>query len=175
MYKECFEISKQKAKKETSAQELFFKNYSVFDGLGAVNFWTLQEARSYVMVKSNQLKELFEYAAGVFSLLSSYYTKRLLEFRCYSVISQQVNSCLSDSLEILKYLTSSRKSCYVIPKLKVLYGYYLNICKLLDLRVLYNSILKKISNLFISYPVFRSSDFVMVKPLITNQLNKYAV
>ncbi len=171
MYKNCFEISKQTIRKDTNAHELFFKNYRVFDGCGTVNFWTLQEARNYVMVKSKQMQNIFEYATELFSKLSSYYVLRLIEFRCYSVISQQINTYLTQSLEVLKYMTSTKKDCYMMSKLKCLYSYYLSICKLLNMNVLYNTIKKKCSILFIEYPVFRSSDFIEVKKLNTNQLN----
>ena len=175
MYKECFEIVKHNIKRDTISRELFFKNYYVFDGIGAVYFWTLKEARSYVLLKSRQLQDMFEYSTVLFSELSAYYAKRLVEFRCYSSISQQINSYLSSCLDVLKYMTSNRKACYMMPKLRVLYGYYLNICKSLNLRVLYGTIIRKFSVLFVDYPVFCSDDFVSVKQLNINQLNKKVV
>ena len=92
MYKECFEISKHVLKKDTISRELFFKNYLVFDGLGSVYFWTLQEARKYVVIKAKQMQGMFEYAVKLYGELSFYYSRRLVQFRCYSAISHKVNS-----------------------------------------------------------------------------------
>ena len=175
MFNSCFHISKVRVKQTTPAHKYFFKRYRVFDGLGSFFFSTLADARRFARQRASLLESLFEYGAELFGTLSVYYSKRLLEFRCYKLISAKVNNLLSDSLSVLRYLSGSKPDTYMVSKVKHLFDYYLHIANLLNATMLYNTIKKKYDAFFIDYPVFDSSVYCDVKKMKSNTLKKKIV
>lgn len=166
MFKGIYTIKLWKGKRTE-----FHKKYYVFDGLGSVYFDTLQEARGYVRVKSEQLKHLYNSSKSIYKKLSEHYFNKLLRFRLYDSDNQIINSYLSDCLDCYKFLSKEMFPKYILGKLFYIYDRFLDIANLLNIKLLYNSIKSLKDSFFTPYPVYNSLDYKKknIVQLINNQ------
>lgn len=174
MYKGIYTISKVKVLRNTPEKRFFYKNYSVFDGLGTLYFETLLEARKHARQKSILTENTLKYALKLYPEISSLYVNRLFEYRNKKHLTSIVNEQLISVLLNLEYLSSKRKEVYMLAKIKHVLDSYLNICNMLNISILYRQIRIKYDELFPVYPEFRSSDY-RVNKMNIKQLKTKAV
>lgn len=154
MFKGVYKIERWKGRKTE-----FHKRYYVFDGLGFFYFETLIEARSYISIKSELLKNLYNSSKSIYKKLSECYFDKLIKFRIHDSDNQIINDYLRDILDCYKFLTKQFFPQYILGKLKHIYNTFLNISKILKLPVLYKTIKALKDSFFIPYPVYKSTEF----------------
>lgn len=166
MFKGVYKIERWKGRKTE-----FHKRYYVFDGLGSFYFDTLIEARSYVSIKSELLKNLYNSSKSIYKKLSECYFDKLIKFRIHDSDNQIINDYLRDILDSYKFLSKQFFPEYILGKLKHIYNTFLNIANVLKLPVLHKTIKALKDSFFIPYPVYRSADFKHknIVQLINNQ------
>ncbi|MDR0824306.1 MAG: hypothetical protein LBN74_04385 [Prevotella sp.] len=147
----------------------FHKKYRVYDGLGGVYFDTLQECRSYVLLKSTLLKKLYQSSKSFYKKISEHYFDKVIKFRVTDSVGNKVNDLLSDILGCYRYLTKQYFFQYALSKLRHIYTQYLEIAKLLNMTLLYKSIKSLYDSFFTPYPEYRSTDYVKKDSLSVNR------
>ena len=153
MYKGVYSIEKWKG-----VRTWFHKKYYVFDGISSVFFDTLSEARIYVVIKSEQLENLYSSAKTIYRQLSEYYLEKLIKFRLHDSTNNIVNGFLKDCLDGFKLLSRGVFPQYAISKLKYIYDCFLSISRHLKMRVLYKTIEGVKNSFYTPYPRYNSNE-----------------
>ncbi|NDW09061.1 hypothetical protein [Dysgonomonas sp. 520] len=170
MFKGVYHISRYNGKLKTE----FHKKYRVFDGIGSFNFDTLVEARAYVTIKSEQLKNLYNSSKSIYKELSACYLDKLVKFRIRSSENNIINECLVNIMDAYKLLSSEFFPQYALQKVRYIYNNFIKIAKMLKLKVLLSTIQKIYDAFFVEYPVYRSTDYqkVATKKSLNNNNNE---
>lgn len=163
MFKVVYDIKEWKGKKT-----FFHKKYYVFDGLGLVFFDTLSEARSYVSIKSVQLKNVFYETKKIYIRLVNIYLDRMLKFRVYESVSVLVNEYLTEILNTYKYLSSAKFPQYSVSKIKFILNNLFQISDLMNLKLMKASIVTLIDGFTVNYSTYNSTK----NPKISNLNNE---
>jgi len=143
-YKQSFSIEKRTEYDDMSKwyteNKPVRKKYSVWTGMHSYDFWTLQEARTFILLESEKNRYLYETSKEIYKEILNHYVEKFLKYGKSEHYSYNPKDILNTLIDTFDYLKNSSFVEHLPAKIWVAFGELLKAAELFEMKFLINRI-----------------------------------